>query len=393
MNQVRTALIGFLAACLAAIACLTVWPAFHDPVVWTPDALYYQARLLEIRGASHDEAFARVFEGPLSEELRARDPRHSGNRAWVEYNEPFYERRVAVPVAGAALHPVAGDRSLLYISLAGYVAAVAAVFGLLLLRFGVWIAAPVAAATLALPPLRSHASFPLTDSWGLALEVAAFAMALLALDRGRRWLIPWAGVIALLAFTRDTTWIPIAAVAWCAFRYRSRIAVQLLVSGVAAALPAVLLFEVPVRRLLALLVNDSDVSADTSWTFIVTHYPGALVELVRADVGFLRRGEFYTAGYFVVGLVALFLLVRWKPERLGPAGTLFTAGAVVGVAYVLAAPVFSAFRLELALVPMAAFGLALAIEAVAASVRARAVERPPPASHGGRATARSSPPG
>ena len=30
--------------------------------------------------------------------------------------------------------------------------------------------------------------------------------------------------------------------------------------------------------------------------------------------------------------------------------------------YVLAAPVFSAFRLELVLVPMAAFGLALALE-------------------------------
>ena len=37
-----------------------------------------------------------------------------------------------------------------------------------------------------------------------------------------------------------------------------------------------------------------------------------------------------------------------------------TAGAVVGVLYVLAAPVFSAFRLELVLVPMAAWGLALA---------------------------------
>ena len=47
------------------------------------------------------------------------------------------------------------------------------------------------------------------------------------------------------------------------------------------------------------------------------------------------------------------------------------AGAVAGVLYVLAAPVFSAFRLELVLVPMAAFGLALGIEAATASVRAR----------------------
>ena len=50
------------------------------------------------------------------------DPQKTGNPAWVRYNEPFYERRVAVPLAGAALYPLAGDRSLLYLSLAGYVA-------------------------------------------------------------------------------------------------------------------------------------------------------------------------------------------------------------------------------------------------------------------------------
>ena len=39
------------------------------------------------------------------------------------------------------------------------------------------------------------------------------------------------------------------------------------------------------------------------------------------------------------------------------------AGAVAGAAYVLAVPVFSAFRLELVLVPMAAVGLALGARA------------------------------
>ena len=36
---------------------------------------------------------------------------------------------MAVPLAGAALYPLAGKRSLLYLSLAGYVAAVLALFG------------------------------------------------------------------------------------------------------------------------------------------------------------------------------------------------------------------------------------------------------------------------
>ena len=119
----RIPLIASFAALLATLACLAVWPAFQDPVTWTPDGLYYEVQLLEFRGVDHDDAFARTFEGPLSAELRARDPHHTGNASWAEYNEPFYERRLALPLAGAALYDVAGDRSLLYISLAGYVAA------------------------------------------------------------------------------------------------------------------------------------------------------------------------------------------------------------------------------------------------------------------------------
>ncbi len=42
-----------------------------------------------------------------------------------------------------------------------------------------------------------------------------------------------------------------------------------------------------------------------------------------------------------------------------------TAAAVCALGYVLAAPVFSAFRLELVFVPMAAYGLALAAELAA----------------------------
>jgi hypothetical protein len=357
------ALIAVLAAALAALAVQSVWPAFHKPVVWTPDALYYQARLLEIRGADHDVAFRRTFEGPISAELRARDPDHTGDAAWVKYNEPFYERRVAVPLAGAAIEPLAGERSLLDLSLAGYVASILALFGLLLLRFRVAIAAAVAAATVFLPPLSNHSSFPLSDSWGLALEIVALGAALLTLDRGLRWLPLWIGAIALLAFTRDSAWIPVLAAGWLAVRYRARVPVTLFATGLAAALPALVLFRTPVRDLLALLVNNSEPSADTSWSFIASHYPGALVDLIRANVGFLRRGEWYTAFYLVGGVVALLLLV-WR-RRGGQTAALMTSGAVIGLFYVLAAPVFSAFRLELVFVPMAACGLALAAELAA----------------------------
>ena len=129
--------------------------------------------------------------------------------------------------------------------------------------------------------------------------------------------------------------------------------------------------QVPVRDLLALLVNQSQVPSDTSWTFIATHYPRAVLELVRANIGFLRRGEWYTALYFASGLAALLLLGRREPGHK-VWRSLLTAGAVAGVGYVLAAPVFSAFRLELVFVPFAAYGLALIAEEAAVRVAARA---------------------
>ena len=84
---------------------------------------------------------------------------------------------------------------MLDLSLVGYVAAVLAVFGLLLLRFRLAIAGAVTLATVFLPALVEHSSYPLTDSWGLALETAALACGLLVLERGSRWLIPWTALI------------------------------------------------------------------------------------------------------------------------------------------------------------------------------------------------------
>jgi hypothetical protein len=212
-----------------------------------------------------------------------------------------------------------------------------------------------------LPPLVKHSSFPLTDSWGLALEILAFAAAFLVLRRGRAWLLLWMATIVLLSFVRDSTWIPVLAAAWCAFRYRSRRSVELLGTGIAAALPAVLAFTTPVRDLLALLVNQSQVPPETSWSFILHKYPGALVDLAHADAGFLRRGEWYTALYFAVGLAAL-LLLRSQRQDDRTWRSLLIPGAVGALLYVMAAPVFSAFRLELVFIPAVAFGLAGVLE-------------------------------
>lgn len=368
-SGVRKTTIAVLAALLATLAFASVWSTARKPVVWTPDALFYEARLLEIRGVDHDKAMAQTFRGPLSAELRSRDPQKTGDPTWVAYNERFYQRRVALPLVGAALYPLTGQRSLLYLSLAGYVAAVLALFGFLLLRFRAWVAAGVAAAAAVLPPLVHHSSFPLTDSWGLALEIVAFGAALLTLKRGLRWLPLWIVTIAILGFTRDSSVVPVLAAGWLALRDRTRVPVLLFLSGLAAVLPASLLFTSPVREVMALAVNHSEPSADTSWGFIARHYPAAAIDLIRANVGFLRRGEWYTALFLGGGLVSLFAFARRRPSA---SIRLLAAGAILGLLYVLSVPVFSAFRLELVFVPMAAYGLALAAE----YALARLAERP-----------------
>ena len=72
-----------------------------------------------------------------------------------------------------------------------------------------------------------------------------------------------------------------------------------------------------------------------------------------------------------------------------PTDTFLLAGALASVAVVLALPVFSAFRLELVCLPMAAFGLAHGLEWAAERVTRLARARAPilqadPLATGGR---------
>jgi hypothetical protein len=123
---------------------------------------------------------------------------------------------------------------------------------------------------------------------------------------------------------------------------------------------------VPMRELLAQMVNGAQPAPDMSWGTIAGKYPSAIVDMLQADGGFVRDGAVYSAAYLLAGLALLFVLTRGS--RGSDAATLLKAGAIAGAAYVIAVPVFSAFRLELVLVPMAAFGLGLAAERVASRV-------------------------
>jgi hypothetical protein len=370
-----------VAAILAITALLAVSGSLSGPARWSPDGLFYQAKVYEIHdGLTQGDALRRAFRGPLGTDLRAIDPERSGSRQWVAYNARFYERRLTVPVAASVLTPLAGDRALLDVSIAGYVAVVLAIFALLLvLRLPLGVATGVSLATAFLPALTKHSTFPLTDSWGLALETAAFAVGILALRHGRRWLIPWFAIIALLSLTRDSMWIPILAAAAVAVVQRSRIATALAASGVVAALPAFLAVQVPLRELLGEMLNGGQPVPDASWGSILGKYPAAVVDLLQANGGYVRDGAWLSAAYLLVGLGALVVLAARRPRE--DSSLLLLAGAIAGAAYVIVVPVFSAFRLELVLVPMAAAGLGFAalraVEWARTSVWGVAGEAPP----------------
>ena len=153
---------------------------------------------------------------------------------------------------------------------------------------------------------------------------------------------------------------------------RTRPTIALAATGFAAALPAVIAIQVPLRELLAQMLNGLQPAPDTGWGEIAARYPGAIVDLLQADGGFVRDGAWYSAAYLLVGLGLL--LLAWRRSRREDATILMIGGALAGMAYVLTVPVFSAFRLELVLVPMAAFGLATAAQAI--TERAAIVDRP-----------------
>jgi uncharacterized membrane protein YeaQ/YmgE (transglycosylase-associated protein family) len=349
---------------------------WSDAYQWKPDSLFYETQLLRVQGTSKDQALHQVFTGPLAaprvaEELRDTPParRTVASPSWVAYSSRFYERRWVVPALGAAVEPALGDDALRAVSLAGYVLCGLLVYSLLLLRFRSWIAAVVALGVLALGPLRYWSLLPLTDSFGVALEAAALATAVLALRRPKTWLPVFTLTMLTLSFTRDSTLVVVAGLAWVALRQRSRGALVTLATGIVASLPAPLLFGAPTREIMAYTLNQFRPPAHATWGFIRSRYVAGEKGLVKDDLTYLVHHP-YVGLFAAGGIVALYAL-----RSRGDDAASLMRGAVVGaVVLLLVAPNFTALRLELPFVPLAAYGVALALDAV----RRRAPRGPMP---------------
>ena len=226
---------------LAALAVGTTAGALSDPVEWTPDGLFYQARSLELRGHDHGDALRETFQGPLGAELRRRDPAHSGDPDWVAYNAKFYERRVAVPLAAAALEPVAGDRAILDISVAGYVATILALFCCFSCASGCRSRRrSPSLATVACPRSATTPASRSPTPGGSRSKSAPSVRACWCSTGARAGFRRGSPACWCSRFTRDTTWIPILAAAGLALHLRSRDTFLLLGTGLAAVVPALL---------------------------------------------------------------------------------------------------------------------------------------------------------
>jgi hypothetical protein len=370
-----------LAAILAVAATLTLhWAPIS---IWTPDSLFYQAKVEQIRGASEDDALTDVWEGPLATGFRLADQQRPpesrvlSDPAWITYSAQFYDRRIVVPLMAAAIHPLAGTNSLEVVSIVGCFVFALLLYVLLRQRFGPLACGIAVILCLAWPPTR-WAFLPLTESWGLALICLALLSALLAIERGGGWFAVWGVAVLALSFTRDLTPVALAAVALLLLALRNREAVLLTGIGLAAAVPAPLIGGAPLREHLAYSYNSSRIPDDPSWGFVADRYFTEIGDGIRGNFEYIfsAHPRFLDPWLpllpftvpIVAGIVVIIIARAW--ERDDAFLPLMRGALLGGVAYYLLLPHFNYLRYELVFLPAAAGGMAMGIEFVSRWMRA-----------------------
>ncbi len=174
-----------------------------------------------------------------------------------------------------------------------------------------------------------------------------------------------------LSFTRDSTLVLFAAAGWSALAMRTRRSTVVLASGVAAALPALLLFGAPLKRQLAYVIQGFHPPTVVSWSYVIAHYPGTLASVLRQDAHYPQTLA-YPVVWYAVGavLVASVGYMFIAGPRRDPFFTL-SRGALLGAAALLVLSInYTALRIELVFLPTIAAGLAFAVSRLVGPVRA-----------------------
>lgn len=361
-----------LIVCAVAVLALK----WADEVIWSPDALFYQTRVEQIRGKSEQEALDRVWNGRLAAGFRADDSQRAeadqalADPRWIPESYELYARRWTVPVLAAAVYPVFGIDSLEAINVFGVLVFAIALFLLLRLRFDPLASFVGVAAVLAWPDLR-WAFLPLSDAWGLAMLTVAFLIAIRALDSwSRGWLVAWIAAILVLSVTRELTPIPVLGAAVVAVVYRWREPAILAITGVLATLPAQFLFQgKSLNWGFAYAFSGNRIPTDTSWGFVFDNYWSALETGTRQSVDYLFAANpvYLESAWplwpFTVPLfIGLIIMLAASTATPGDPYLPFIRGAFLGeVLILLIAPTFQDLRYQYPLLPMSAVGIALAV--------------------------------
>ena len=374
------------AAVVFLVALAASLHAWIEPVEWKdPDGLYYQAKTLSFRGEDERTALYEAFRSPIASEvledereaLRS-DPdreRQFTNPEWIDYTARFFDRRPFVPLLAAGIYPVFELRSVLTVSLVGYLLLALVLFAFLRRRFSPRLSAAVTCVFILAPPVRDSSFVPMTDSWGLFLATFALLSAALVYERSERWLIGWIAALALLSVTRDDSVVPLVAVGCLLLHQRDRRSLLLVLSGVASILPAILIFgNSSIKGNLAYAFSGFNPPYEDTWKFVLHYYPENLRTLLGSDAGYgthlgAATGVLWYLG-LAITLVGVVLLVRqlWRPDVFFRLAAYALPGAAL---YVLLFGRYSDLRQEIVFVPPLAVALALALERGIALLRER----------------------
>jgi hypothetical protein len=353
-----------------------------DEVIWSPDALFYQSRVEQIRGASENQALHKVWNGPLAagfrsdDSLRARPDQALADPRWIPESYKLYARRWTVPLLAAAVYPIFGVNSLEAINIVGTLVFAVALFLLLRLRFEPLASFIGVAAVLAWPDLR-WAFLPLSDAWGLAMLTVTFLIGIKALDSwSGGWLAAWTASIVVLSVTRELTPIAVFAAGAVAIVYGLRRIgdwrqpALLAATGVLGTLPAQFLFQgQSLNWGFAYAFSGNRIPVDTSWSFVFDHYWSALETGTRQSIDYLFAANpvYLESAWplwpFTIPLfIGLIVVLAVSSSTPGDPYLTFMRGAFVGEALILLiAPTFQDLRYEYPLLPIAAVGVALAV--------------------------------
>jgi hypothetical protein len=358
---------------VALAASLHAW---IEPVEWKdPDGLYYQAKTLSIRGEDERTALHEAFRSPIASEVLEderealrEDPdleRQFTNPTWIDYTSRFFQRRPFVPLLAAGIYPGFELRSILTVSLVGYLLLALVLFAFLRRRFSPWLSAAVTCVCILAPPVRDTSFVPMTDSWGLFLATFALLAAALVYERSDRWLIGWVGALVLLSVTRDDSVVPLVAVGCLLLHQRDRRSLLLVVSGALSILPAILVFgNTSLKENLSYAFSGFNPPYEESWKFVLHYYPDNLRELIGSDASYgVHLGAIGVLWYLglAVALFGVVLLIKrlWREDVFFRLAAYALPGAVL---YVLLFGRYSDMRQEVVFVPPLAVALALALE-------------------------------